>query len=353
MSNFIASNLLDAQANLASKFASAELRYRMPATFLSLLESQNFATPDYRALRTREDRALILNFFKRRSSALQTGRSANPSGVSGDTATMTPSFATKRDVPSHLSIKQMDKNMRSFQEAFNNDILNHAINMANGLDSLAQAFILNNRSGLNNALFAEGIFNVATDVFEIATTNTSLAPQITQTVMDINKYQGTALDIYCDSISFNQFNFARSQGVGNATNLEFQFQIGTLRFIHCPEFNQPANALGYTKGFWVAVERGLATALDWIPIQNRTGIASTAIGGEGEYSNILNPIDGLNYAVFRTWQRGDYQADNGQTQDVRQTTEISIDIAFEHAPLSVANETPLMAFGIKDTPAAS
>jgi hypothetical protein len=352
MANFAPSNLLDAQANLINKFQSGEMRYRTPAAWLSLIESQAIATPDYKTLRTREDRSLLLNFFTRKKRTLTTGRTANPTGVSGDTAVLVPVFGVRADT-THISIKQMDKNMRTFQEALNNNVLNSVINMIEGLDSEAQSFIFNNRSGVNNALFAEGVFNVANDVYEIATTNTSRAVQITQTVMDINKYQGVALDIYCDSISFNAFNFARAQGSGNSTNLEYQFTIGDVRFIHAPEFNQPANALGYTKGFWVTCERGMAVALDWIPRQNREGIAPMAIGGEGEYSSLLNPIDGLSYASFKVWERADLVAQNGQTQDVRETLEISIDRAFEHAPLTNPNETPLMAFGIKDTPAMS
>lgn len=352
MANYTASNLLDAQANLINKFAAGEMRYRQPAAWLSLLENQNISTPDYAGLRTREDRNLILNFFNRTSRALGTSRTANPVGASGDTTTMTPAFATRSDA-SHVSIKQMDKNMRTLQEAVNNNVMNSVINMIQGLDSEAQSFMFNNRSGINNAVNAEGLFNVADNVFQIADAVESRAVQITQTVMDINRYQGVALDFYCDSVAFNKFNFARAQGSGNSVNLEYQFNIGSVRFIHCPEFNAPAVALGYTKGFWCSVERGMAVALDWIPQQNRAGIASSVIGGEGEYSSILNPVDGLSYASFKVWERGNYQAQNGQTQDVRETLELSIDRAFEHAPLTVANETPIMAFGFKATPVVS
>ena len=36
----------------------------------------------------------------------------------------------------------------------------------------------------------------------------------------------------------------------------------------------------------------------------------------------------------------------GYTQDVKIETEISLDIAYEHAPLSTASETPLLAFAL-------
>ena len=44
--------------------------------------------------------------------------------------------------------------------------------------------------------------------------------------------------------------------------------------------------------------------------------------------------------------RADDNGNNGQRQDVVKEVEVSIDLAFEVAPLSVADETPIMAFAI-------
>ena len=64
------------------------------------------------------------------------------------------------------------------------------------------------------------------------------------------------------------------------------------------------------------------------------------------YGTILNPIDNQTYAVHSYEQRGDESASNGMTQDVKTEYQVSIDVAFEHSPLSTANETPLQAFGL-------
>jgi hypothetical protein len=348
MANFTPSNLLAAQANLINKFAAGEMRYRRPAAWIALLDQQAIATPDYKLLRTREDRNLQLNFFLRKQRALGTGRTFNPTGASGDTSTLVPAFATRSDA-SHISIKQLDNNVRSFQEAFNSNVMNSVINMIEGLNVEAENFIFANRSGVNNAVNAEGDFNTTTDVFEVSEDDISRFLQIIQSTMDINKYSGASIDLYCDTRSFNLFKFAINQGNANSVNLLYQFLDADVKFTHCPSFNAAALALGYGKGFCVAVERGMAVALDWIPKQNREGVSQTQIGGQGEYSNILNPVDGLSYAAFKKWLGGDFQAVNGQTQDVRETLEISIDRAFEYAPLSVATETPLLAFGIVDS----
>lgn len=353
MSNFLASNLLAAQANLINKFAAGELRYREPVAWKSLLDQQPIATPDYKSLKTREDRDLQLNYFLRQQAALGTARAANPTGTSGDSQIMIPAFASRVAPAKHISIKQMDNNMRSFQEAFNINVLNSALNLIEGLNVEAENFIFANRSGVNNAVNANGVFNVVNDVFEVAETDKNTFAQVIMSVLEINKYNASTLDIYCDTIAWQSFLFAMNQGDANKANLAYQFFDNSLRFIHSPNMNASAVALGYTKGFCVAVERGMAVALDWIPKQNREGVASPTIGGQAEYGSIINPIDGLNYATYKIWERGDFQTVNGKRQDVRETFELSIDRAFEHAPLSVANETPLLAFGLVTTPAAS
>lgn len=61
---------------------------------------------------------------------------------------------------------------------------------------------------------------------------------------------------------------------------------------------------------------------------------------------LLNPTDGLQYAVHSYEERADGTSVNGQKQDVITQTEISIDLSFNHAPDSTATRTPLMAFAI-------
>lgn len=348
MANYVASNLKNAQANIAGAFQAGELRFRDPVVFKSLLANQPLIMEDdYDSLRTREDRDVEINFFNRTSRALGTGRSHTHSGTKGDTTIITPSFATKND-DFYTSLKQADKNKRTLQEMFNNELRNTIANFAEGLEVLASDYLFNNRSGVNGVT-QEGTFDATEDVFEIASANSDRAIQITRMVMDILKYQGMAFDIYCDSISFNKFEYLRSQGSANSANTEFQFTNGSLSFYHSPDMNANVATLkagAYTNGFWLAVPKGMAVSLDWIPRQNREGISSTTIGGVAEYGNIINPVDGLTYAVHKIWTGADETANNGYTQDVKEDVEVSIDVSFEHAPLTNAGETPIQAFAI-------
>jgi hypothetical protein len=136
--------------------------------------------------------------------------------------------------------------------------------------------------------------------------------------------------------------FDAAQGVSNATNTSFQFQ--GIEFIHDPALTAAAAGLvgAYAKGFWIAVPDGTIAALPWIPVQNRQGIDTK----EQNYGQLFNPIDSSTYAVNTYGERVDGTSLGGYTQDEKLESEISIDLAYVVAPLSVADETPLMAFAL-------
>ena len=116
------------------------------------------------------------------------------------------------------------------------------------------------------------------------------------------------------------------------------------RFVHSVELGALAAALAapYTDGFWIAVPEGSLAALPWIPKQNRMGMDTK----EQTYGTIVNPIDGITYAIHTYSERSNQSGSNGFTQDELTQYEISNDFALEHAPLTVANETPLQAFAM-------
>ena len=148
---------------------------------------------------------------------------------------------------------------------------------------------------------------------------------------------------FCDSTAFDLFRSQAAQGAANATNLNFQWD--NTNFVR--SIGLEANFLPllgvYTKGVWIAVPEGDIAALPWIPIQNRTGVD---FGNIAKYATIMNPVDGVNYALHTYNAGSDGTALGGYTQDVTVETEISVDIAYQNAPLSVATETTIMAFAL-------
>jgi len=340
MPNRTDANLVKAQAKLLAKFQSSELRFRFPATYLAFKTSTPIMFPNYVELRGREDRVIETNYKARTSRALGLGgRTHNHTGPKGDTALMTPAWSTYDD-KFNISLKQADNSLYNLQEQLQSELENIVANFAEGYETLATNYVFANRSGVNIDTSGEGIFNGANQSFEITeATEGDRSIQITKSVMHSNKYTGGYV-VFCDTKSFNKFEADAAQGAGNSTNLSFQFN--NVTYVHSVELGALAAGLGYTKGFWVAVEPGTFGVLPWVPKQNRMGVNTKV----NQYSLISNPVDGESYAVHTYEDRADDTANNGYTQDVVTQYEISQDISFVHAPLTTANETTFQAFSL-------
>lgn len=339
MPNRSSANFVKAQAKLIAAFQSSELRYRYPATYLALRLNSIIMFPNYEELRKREDRTVETNYAIRAVRALGTARTHNHTGVKGDTGVLTPTWGTNTDV-FNMSLKQADNSLYDAQEQMNLEVMNVIANFMEGYETQSVAYLFANRSGVNIAT-AEGTFDAVDKAFEIAVANEARAMQITMIAVDANKYPAGST-VYCDSISYAKFQYQAVQGAGNGTNLSFQFQ--GLTFVHSVQLGALAAALvsAYSKGFWIVVPTGTVAILPWIPKQNRIGVETK----ENSYTSLLNPIDGETYAVHSYETRSDDSANNGYTQDVVTQYQISQDLAFAKAPLSTANETPILAFGI-------
>lgn len=341
MANYTTANLVKAQVKLQGAFASQDTRFRDPAVHKLFVRNTAQLVPNYKELRTREDRTVETNYFKRTSRALGSARAHNHTGTKGDSGILTPTWATKAD-DFYTTLKSPDNKIYEAQEIFENELFNSIANFMEGLETVASNTLFNNRTGVNTAT-SEGTFDATNAVFEITdSTHGNRAIQISKMVMDINKYQGVKLNIVCDSIAFNKFQYLAAQGISNATNYSFQFM--GVDFIHDPKLTALAVALDatYTKGYWEVVPDMTVACLDWIPKQNRMGVETK----ENLYGSIMNPFDGLQYAVHSYVERTDDSANGGYTQDVATQVEVSIDVAYELAPLSTATETVVYAFAL-------
>lgn len=334
--------LVNAQAILTANFQNPELRSKDNATFRGVLDTSNIMFPNYVDLRKREDRAVDAKFINRSSRALVAGRLHNHTGTVGAAGSLTPSWTTASD-PFAITLKQADNNVFEHAQMLASEFENSFLNFNSENETDATNFLFAGRSEINNGT-QQGVFNAADDVFRV--TEADLGTRFMQVVasnMEVNKYRG-ALDIYCDTVAFDLFKYQSNQGAGNSSNLSFQFQDGQNKFIHSVELGALGAGLSgaYSKGFCIAVPRGTVAALPWIPIQNRNG----HVDEEGTYGTIINPADGLPYAIHTYKERSNGTAKGGYTQDVTTEFEISIDMAFEKAPLSTATESTLMAFAL-------
>lgn len=337
--NYSPSALAKAQAKLFAMFQASELRAIDPVTYKAFRSNAEIMIPSHKVLRTRDDRTLEAYYKVRTLRALGTGRNYNSSGVTGNSGVLTPSFITYNDKFS-ISMKQGDNNVFAYDEMLANEIENVLKNFSTGNETNATNFLFNNRSQVNVAV-SEGAFNGVTFAYEIIDANNGQrAMQITSSAMNENLYGGMPLVIFCDTISFNKFKFLSKQGNENAVNTSFQFEGST--FVNSLYLTAKAITLGYTKGFWCAVPESTIGVLDWIPKQNREGKNLPPY----TYASFANPLDGLDYAVYSYYLAQDSTAVGGYTQDILTQYEFSLDLAFENAPLSTANETTIQAFAL-------
>lgn len=352
MANYVSSALAKAQAKLLGAFQNSELRYTNPAVYMLFLAQAQIMFPSFDAIRTREDRTVEAYYAKRSSRSAGTGRSHNHSGNKGDSGTLTPSWTTYNDKFS-ISIKQADNNVYSLADMFTNELTNLFINLLENAETVGTTYLMTNRSHVTAATFSNanddlGVFNGATYVHEIPSSammamnnfNAMFGSTI-QTVMNVNNYSNYT--IVCDSVAWAKCNFIAAQGQGNATNLSFT--LNGVTFIHAIKLNALAVALGYTEGFAFAVPEGTIGCLPWIPKQNREGLETKI----QTYGSVINPIDNQLYAIHDYPTASDQSSAGGYTQDELEQYEGSIDLAFQHAPLSAAGETPIFAFAISGT----
>jgi len=335
-------NLVKAQARLLGAFQSSELRFRYPATYLALKSMSPIMFPNYSELRLREDRAVETNFIARAKRSLGTGgRTHNHTGVKQDSAVLTPTWTAYSD-KFNMSLKQSDNSLYNADEQLFNEMSNAISNFMEGYETAATSYLFTNRSAVV-ATTPEATFITAGTVnaYEIASANESRAIQITKIAMQANKY-AEAITIFCDSVAYAKFEYQAAQGTSNNANLSFQF--GGVKFVHSVELNALAIAVkaGHTKGYWIVVPDGNVATLPWIPKQNRIGVDTVV----GNYSNMINPIDGESYALHTYVTAADDTLNNGYAQDVVTQYEISQDMSFAKAPLTVSTETPIIAFAI-------
>lgn len=332
------SNLVTGQAKLDDMFSEGALKEIDPVTFKAFRKNTEIMIPSHKLLRTREDRPLAAYYKLRTLRNLANGRSYNATGNTGTSAALVPSFTIWSDTMS-TSIKLMDDNVFSWEEMYANEMRNIVLNFSAGNEKTATQFAFNNRSSVNIAV-AEGAWNATNNVFEIQESVVgNRQMMITNSMMAENKWTGWPLTVFCDTISFNKFAFAAQQGASNFENTSFQYMGKT--YIMSLELTAMAQGLGYNKGFWLAIPDGLFAVLDWIPRQNREGVNMPPY----KYYTLNNPIDGLDYAAYE-WYIGTDSFTNSVSNDIQLNYQVSVDLAFEFAPLTNPAESPCQAVAL-------
>lgn len=331
MSNFTPSNLLKAQAILKQTYNEAEMRKKQSAALLMAMKNNDVLIPSHRILRTRDDRAVSAYIMKRSQRTPASARAALHTGNRGDSFELAMSWETFAD-PFSMSVKQLDNNVFSFDQAFANELRNAAINIHEAIETAGIDYLIANRTQVNAAT-AGGSFNAANDAFEIAATDQERFYQIAKSMMRQNKYKGM-FDVIASPKTFIDAEFYLNQGNANAVNTAFQFAgLNIAESIELEDANYPG-------GISLIMPEGNFGVLPWIPKQNREGWGDGELNEVGRFMSLPDPLgSGMDFALSVYAKREDNSAANGQAQDVTLQFELSVDVAWVLAPLSTATES--------------
>lgn len=342
--NYIDSLFLAYQSRINKRFNEAELREQQNPILRVGLGNQDFVMANAEAIRESTRRDIKGYQFKRMAATNGTTRTHNHSGNQGDSMEVTLNWATFSE-PFSVLLTIGDDNVVKRPEIVDNQIMQiqRILRERIGLYLVQQLHA--GRTQTSNAIVRNAAFNAASDAFEINQSNREDFFAFVASVMQQHKYFGK-LDLMVDNVLGPLANKLRNQGNSNATNLNYQFgdfanimQHNTLGVDVATDYSDGAVA--------IALPENSFSFIPWIPSINRKGFGDyeSYVGGYG----VLPDGTGmpLTYAVHGYAQRVDGSGSNGgSAQDVRVEMEMSVDVAFQAADLSTANETPIYEFAL-------
>lgn len=341
MANYDLAEIAKAQTIATGKYQSNEFNFRSPEVWKLLLRNGVTMSPDYQVVKTSIDRVIEMNFKNRTSRALGGAPSHTHTGTQGDSSIVTPTWTPHSDKFAS-TLKEANNKIYTAEEMLVDKMTNTFINFAEGIETVAAAFTFSNRTQVG-ASVAGAVWDGTDFVYKITqSTNGERAISIMKMVMDLNKEQNTVFDVIFDPIAWIEFESQINQGQSNDTNTAYQFN--GVNFILDADLTAAGTGLvgGYNKGFWLAVPQGTAGAMPWIDVQSRNGDESTV----ATYSNVINPIDGVQLAIHTYETRVDGTSLGGQIQDVSTEAQLAVYVAFEVAPSSTSNSSPIKAFAL-------
>jgi hypothetical protein len=333
MANLTPTNLLAAIARVTEKYTKAE--FRMPDTAaLATAYIGEKTEPSLAAMRTREDRATNYDFPIRKADGALTERLALHTGTRTDSLRTALTWESFVDAFS-ISMKQLDNNTISFEDAFAKGVQSCVMNNLKKSDDWFIAQLLADKTQINvNGVRAD--WDAVNYDLKLYANQQDYWKEQVEANMGNNEYSGELM-IIADSLAHIDMTRSLNQGVGNSVNLGYQFGGGSI-------VKTSKSILAGFNGSAIAFPMDHAGVFQWIPKQNRKPLdRAKAIGSEvGDFGSISIPVVdakgnvvySIDAAISMYAKRADTSSANGNKQDVLYQIEISWDMAYMSAPLS-------------------
>lgn len=331
--------LLNAIGLMDKKFNSKELRKPVFGAETAFLQKRSMLIPNVEAIRKAEQQTVTAKYLERNAVGIGSARSCSPTAAYGDTNTMDLSWTTYSHT-AKTAVKVGENNYYDQLVLFQNDIYNRFLDLHTAIEAAGIAYLDANRTGIqgNRTL---NTWDGGADIMRVANADRDDYLNFIKTEAYQDEYRGTLMDIHgIPQMAVYRQQFA--QGASNDENLQFQYP----GFEHY-DSAAISNGTGSVFGTSYIVEEGGIALLDWIPAINRKGQESK----KGEvWTTMPDPFGyPLTWSVFitdgcvdTTYSSG--TDPRGKTQDYVRTYEFSIDLSFNHAPLTAAGQEVIMKY---------
>jgi len=345
MANFVSSNLLAFQSQIAQDFNKAEVRELQNKILYNAATYAPFIIGDVEAIKESDKRAVYTYFMKKKASTSGTARSYAPTGTLSDSGQVALSWVTFSETFG-ISLQSGMDNVINYEMQFAHMLREVQRNLRERIGTYIVQQLHTGRT--QTAPVTTGVRNATWDAVNFAFVNDAaqldLFYENAASVMRQNKYYNK-FDVIADPIIAKRARFDQMQSAGNAQNLAYQFQSYNPNGImeHSTLGNEVATAFG--NGCAIVLPEASYSMIPWIPKINREG--------SGDYESFnggFGTVDDdqglpLTYAVRGWAQKQDASSLGGTVQDIHIDMELSIDIAFNLAPMSISGETPVYEFG--------
>lgn len=348
MANYASSVLAKGQAVVTAKNQGPEQRRKIPTVMEMALKNQQYSIPNANELRKSDLRPVEVYYQKDVAAAATTTKAALHTGNYGDSGKVELTYVTHVENIS-LPRKIHQNNVLTYQQMFDNLYEQKWKNLRTRHDNTALAFLIANRLQLSAAVVGPQIASANPgawdDVLYGLTIDQAKATRFIQkakSFMMARLYAGMEYDVIADLQIADEFEYAQQQGLGNSTNLGWQFNDCNI------SRTQDQIASSYPGGAVLMMPKGMFAGLQWNDPLNRTGIDA----GQNEVGILGTKIDpfgsGAEADISFYTKRADTSANTtgGSTQDIMDNWELSVTIGYALPPLATTGESVVALMGL-------
>lgn len=357
MADYIASLLLAYQGKVDAKLNAAETREIENPILVKALGYADLALGPVKAedIRQSDKRTVYTYILNKQTSSGGTARQYAPTGTQSNSTQAALTWVTFTETFQLFAQTGMD-NVFATQVMLEHQLAEKQKRLRERVGQYIVQQLHTNRTQVARSETNGGnggtklmTWDNANFVFTNSSDQSAFFWENAQNVMKQCNYYGK-FDAIADALTYKSARFLQNQSVGNAVNYDYQFadyNPGGIMFHTTLGTAVAESAATPNNGTAILLPTGDTAAfsvIPWIPLRNRMGDGdyTTYNGGFGT----LSDDSGVPYTyAVRGWaQKADGSGNGSVSQDTVQYMELSVDIAFLTAPITTANETPIIEF---------